>query len=277
MTAPLLTATIVLTSAMFAALAARAADRDVLLRRIHSDSRNRRGAEGVDRGVRSMIRRPGVRAPVVGAAAMLVAGPVIAVVAIVVAVVIPLWRRRRRSRRDIDALEDQLGTAVSGIGAALRAGLSLSQALRYAAAECRPPVSDELRAVCDREDLGLPIDRSLGRWASSATSSEVRLVANALRLRIGSGLPSVLTEIGGALRQRRALAREVRSLTAQARLSGSILAVLPIGFFAFLSLTSRHDIATALSTPAGIAAMAGGLVLQGGGYLWIRRLIRVDP
>ena len=101
------------------------------------------------------------------------------------------------------------------------------------------------------------------------------LVANALRLRVGSGMPSVLDEVGRALRQRRSLAREVRSLTAQARLSGTILGILPVGFFLFLAVTSRHDMAAALATPAGIGAVVAGLVLQAGGYLWIRRLVRV--
>ena len=231
---------------------------------------------GIGSRLRSLLRHPVSVAVTSAATALLIGGPLFAVVAGGTALGVPPWLRRRRSKRTADTLEDQLGTAVSSIAAALRAGLSLSQALRYAASESSPPVSDELRAVCDLEDLGLPIDESLGRWASSTSSGEIRLVANALRLRIGSGLPAVLAEIGGALRQRRTVAREVRSLTAQARLSGSILAVLPIGFFGFMSLTSRHDMAVAFSTPAGVAAIAGGLVLQGGGFLWIRRLIRVE-
>jgi tight adherence protein B len=260
----------------FVVAAARSTDGRAVLRRVDPTVAGRPRREHLGDAFRSLFRRPLVVVSMAGIGGYLVGGRVLGVVAAGIGTGLPRWIRRRKRTRTADVLEDQLGTAVSGIAAALRAGLSLSQALRYAAAECRPPVSEELRAVCDREDLGLPIDESLGRWAAAASSSEVRLVANALRLRIGSGLPPVLAEIGRALRQRRTVAREVRSLTAQARLSGSILAILPIGFFAFLSLTSRHDMATAFSTPAGLAAIAGGLVLQGGGYLWIRRLIRID-
>ena len=269
-------AVLLLASTAFVTLAVHRAERTNLLARIDPASVDRSHRRSLGSMVRSRLRRPVVTAAAVVVAALLVGGPLFSLLAGATALGAPRWLRRRKSKRTADTLEDQLGTAVSGIGAALRAGLSLSQALRYAASESRPPISEELRTVCDREDLGLPIDESLGRWAASTSSGEIRLVANALRLRIGSGLPAVLAEIGRALRQRRTVAREVRSLTAQARLSGSILAVLPIGFFAFMSFTSRHDMAVAFSTPAGMAAIAGGLVLQGGGFLWIRRLIRVE-
>jgi tight adherence protein B len=84
-------------------------------------------------------------------------------------------------------------------------------------------------------------------------SRDVQLVAGALDLhrRSGGDLPSVLDQVAATIRERVAVGREVRSLTAQARLSGWILGVLPIGFFAFLWLTSRRDIEGALSTPAG--------------------------
>jgi tight adherence protein B len=191
-------------------------------------------------------------------------------------------RRRLRmprflARRDRASLDDQLVTAASGIGAALRAGLSLSQAVRFAGAETEPPLADALRAVTGREDMGLALEESLERWARSSSSGDVRLLASALSLRIGSGLPRVLDEVCRTLRRRASVAREVRSLTAQARLSGTILGFLPIGFFLFLVLTSPGDMVAAFGAPAGIAAITGGLVLQAGGFLWIRRLLRVEP
>jgi Flp pilus assembly protein TadB len=81
--------------------------------------------------------------------------------------------------------------------------------------------------------------------------------------------------VAEALRERRETAREVRALTAQARLSGAILGLLPIGFFLFLLLTSRSDIAAAFETPAGIAATGLGLLMQGVAFVWIRHLLRV--
>jgi Flp pilus assembly protein TadB len=85
-----------------------------------------------------------------------------------------------------------------------------------------------------------------------------------------------LDQIVVTLRDRRAAATEVRSLTAQARLSGAILGFLPVGFFLFLSATSKKDIAAAYHSPVGVTAIATGFALQAGAYLWIRRLLRVE-
>jgi tight adherence protein B len=85
----------------------------------------------------------------------------------------------------------------------------------------------------------------------------------------------VLDQVAATIRDRVAAAREVRALTAQARLSGLILGLLPVGFFAFLWLTSRRDIEGALGTPVGIGSVLLGLVMEGVAFLWIRHLLEV--
>jgi tight adherence protein B len=207
--------------------------------------------------------------------AFVVLGPVGAALATVVAVVGPRVLRRRRAGSGRSALEAQLASAVASVAAALRAGLSLSQAIRFATAEAEAPVKDALNGVVQREELGLSLDESLARWGRESSSHDVRLVADVLQLHMGSGLPLVLDHACRALREREVTRREVRSLTAQARLSGTILGLLPIGFFVFLSLVSHHDMAAAYSTPAGVAAIAAGLVLDGLAFLVIRRLVTV--
>ena len=169
-----------------------------------------------------------------------------------------VWSRRRAAARAA-LLEDQLAEAVLALSAGVRAGLSLARSVRFAAEEGEEPLAGSLRALADRTDLGVPLERSLEEWAR----------------RTGGELSAVLDQVAATLRERRAAAREVRALTAQARLSGAILGLLPIGFFLFLSVTSRQDIDAAFHTPAGIAAVALGLTMQGLAFLWIRALLRV--
>ncbi len=126
---------------------------------------------------------------------------------------------------------------------------------------------------------GSPLEEALDGWVAAITVPDVRLVAGVLRLhrRAGGALAPVLEGLARTLRERRAAVREVRSLTAQARLSGAILGLLPIGFFGFLWLTSSRDMAIAVGSPLGRTAIAGGLVLQAAAFVWIRRLLRVEP
>jgi tight adherence protein B len=187
-----------------------------------------------------------------------------------------MWERRRAVARAA-LLEDQLAEAVSSLAAGMRAGFSLARAIRFAAEEAEPPLDTSLTSVADRIDLGVSLEEALTGWARATASADARLVAGVLDLhrRTGGELPSVLDGVAATLRERRTAAREVRALTAQARLSGAILGLLPIGFFLFLSVTSRDDITAAFRSPVGIAAIALGLAMQGCAFLWIRSLLRV--
>jgi tight adherence protein B len=189
------------------------------------------------------------------------------------------WRSRRTDRRADTARDEQLADVVGALAAAIRSGLSIPQALAYAADESPSPVDRSLRALVDRVDVGEPLGVAVDRWARGIGSDDARLLAGVLRLhrRSGGDLPAVLDQVGATLRDRRAAAREVRALTAQARLSGAILGFLPIGFFAFLWLTSRNDIEGAFRTPAGLTAVTVGLTLEALAFVWIRHLLAVAP
>jgi tight adherence protein B len=208
---------------------------------------------------------------------VVLAGAVGAVIAVAGCIGGRAIARRKRLARRSDLLEAQLADAVGAISAALRAGLSLSQSLSYAAGEIEAPMGETLKAASMRASFGEPLDTALNRWADDVGSDDARLVNGVLSLhrRTGGDLPRVLDRVAETLRDRRETAREVRALTAQARLSGAILGLLPIGFFLFLFVTSRRDIAAAFETPPGIAAVILGLSMQGAAFVWIRRLLRV--
>jgi tight adherence protein B len=210
-------------------------------------------------------------------AALLLFGPFLAVLAIAGAVG-GQWIGRIRSKARRAVLRDeQLVDAVTGLGAALRAGLSLDGALRFVAAEAAPPLDASLRALVTDLDLGEPMDAALERWALANGSADARLLAGVLRLdrRSGGDLPRILDQVAATLRERREAEGEVRALTAQARLSGLILGLLPIGFFLFLLITSTRDVTAALHTGIGIGAVALGSVLEVVAFLWIRHLLEV--
>jgi tight adherence protein B len=166
---------------------------------------------------------------------------------------------------------------VSALSAGLRAGLSLPQAFAYARDEAEEPLRGELTSLVDGIDTGTPISEALAEWADAHDSEDARLIAGVLDLhrRSGGDLPIVLDGLAGTLRERRAAHREVRALTAQARLSGVILGMLPIGFFAFLLLTSRREMVEAIATPLGGTALGIGLGLEVLAFLWIRHLLEV--
>jgi tight adherence protein B len=230
----------------------------------------------VDRARSSRLALVGVA---VGSAlvGMAVAGPPGAGLGLAAGVVAPIWVRRRNAARLAVALEEQLPEAVSAMSAGMRAGLSLSQAIGFASKEVSDPLSHALHELVERERLGVPLAVSLEEWTEPERPRDLRLVGGILQLhrRTGGDLPAVLDRLADTLRHRADATRELRGYTAQARLSGAILGGLPIGFFLFLSLTSRNDIAAAYRTPVGAGAIVVGLLLEALAFVWIRRLLRV--
>lgn len=196
-------------------------------------------------------------------------------------VVVVLAGRRLRAARGARALgaqrDEQLADAVGAIASAMRAGMSVPQSLAYAAQEASAPLSDDLGRLVAEVDVGVPLAEAVSLWVERVGTDDARLLGGAFELhrRTGGDLPKVLDQVGATIRERVAAAREVRALTAQARLSGLILGLLPVGFFAFLWLTSRDDIEGALGTPAGAVSVALGLVMEGLAFVWIRRLLEV--
>jgi tight adherence protein B len=206
------------------------------------------------------------------------AGPAGALAGELTAAWVPRWRRRRREVKRAGLVEGQLADAMDGIAAALRAGMSPSQAIAFACDEGVPPFAERLRDVIRREGLGVPLDESLEQLAREEELDDVRFAVAVLQLqhRVGGDAPAVLDDAVGTLRQRVAAADELRSLTAQTRLSGTILGLLPIGFFLFMSVVSRSEVSGALSSPIGLASVASGLTLDGFAFLWIRHLLRSE-
>ena len=269
-------------SALCAQLAARAWRRDAVLASLASPPMSTVSGrpDAAQHRLGAHLRRLPGWAPWVVAAAIagvIVRGPILGALAsasVGCAWVVRAHRRRAQAsaRRD-----EQLADTVRAMSSSLRAGMSMAQAIGYAEGESRPPLRTSLEAMNRSLQLGEPFDDALDAWSHRVDTDDARLVTGILGLhrRSGGDLPAVLDQVAATLRERQAAAGEVRALTAQARLSGTILGILPVGFFAFLWLTSREQIEGAFHTPAGIAALVVGALLEALAFLWIRHLLEV--
>jgi tight adherence protein B len=182
--------------------------------------------------------------------------------------------RTRAKRREL--LDQQLVEAVVSMAAAVRAGLSVRRAVAEAAESAEPPLRGELNSVLQRLETGEPLDVALGRLGASLALSDAALLVDALAVhrRTGGDLPRLLDEIAGVVRVRLIDRRAVRALTAQARSSGVVLAVLPVGFVALLSGTGGGGLGAFYRSPSGALVLLVALSLQGLGFLWMRRILK---
>jgi tight adherence protein B len=266
-------ASLVFLTLVFAALARRSRERRV---RLGASVRTKPTSSERGSSWRALLDDWRSWSVVAGAVGLALGGPVGLLFGLGCGAAAAVGRSRKRAAATAALAQDQLGDAVASMAAGMRAGLSVQRSIGYAAQEARDPLRGSLERVIDDVELGFPLDRSLSALADSG-GDDAKLVAGVLKMhrRSGGDLPAVLDRVGATLADRREIDAEVRGLTAQARLSGTILGVLPVGFFAFLWLTSRSDIQAAIHNPVGEAAIGLGSLLDIVAFLWIRQILRV--
>lgn len=191
----------------------------------------------------------------------------------------PLTIRAQRARAAVarrELVDRQLGEAVGAVSAALRAGLSVRRAVAEAARSAESPLREELEAALVRIETGEPLDVSLARLDRRLGLSDAGLLVTALGVhrRTGGDLPRLLDEIEKVIRSRREERAALHALTAQARSSGVVLAVLPIVFVALLSGTGGDGLGAFYRTPSGVVLLVVALCFQALGFAWMRRIVR---
>jgi len=217
------------------------------------------------------------RAGVALAASLLgyrLAGPVGAVGLVMALAALERSSRAARERRVSETAEEQLRDAITGLAAATRAGLSVRRALREVLRDAEPPLRDRLAQAVGRLDVGEPLDASLAPVSQGSADGRLLVAVLSVHSRVGGDLPGLLDELSSLLALRLRGRRQGRALTAQARASGAVLAVLPIAFVGLLSGTSGAALGAFYRTAHGSILLLTGFLLESVGFLWLRRLAR---
>jgi tight adherence protein B len=210
---------------------------------------------------------------VAGAAA---GGPVLAVGAGAVAVVGPLFALRARRGTAATRSEAALPGALEAVARGLRSGGSLRQALAEAARTTPGALGTELDLVAAAAERGTPLVEALEAWSDRCPRPGVRLAVAALCLgaETGGAQARAVDGVAATLRERLAVAGEVRALTSQTRASMLVIAAAPLAFCAFASATDPRTSTFLFRSPVGLACLAAGLALDAAGACWMRRLCR---
>jgi tight adherence protein B len=179
------------------------------------------------------------------------------------------WQDRRQFADGLPSLLDDIARAV-------RSGSSLPHACAGAAAAGSDAVRVELGAVVARAGRGLPLATALGHWSCHHSSPDVRLAGAALSLAASAGGPQAraVDGVAATVRERRAMAAEVRAQSAQARLSAMVIGLLPVAFLLWALATDGRTAAFLVADPLGWACLVAGILLEALGALWMRRILR---
>lgn len=212
-------------------------------------------------------------------AAVVAGGPGLAGVAFLALAAGPaLVVRTRRGRADA-RLEQALPGALEAVARSLRSGASLRQAVEEAgsATGSGKILAAELTRAAAEAAQGASLVSALEAVAARRPLAGVRLGVAALCLgaETGGAQARAVDGVAATVRERLAVAAELRALSSQARISALVIGLAPIGFGAFAAATDPRTSEFMLHTPAGLVLLAAGLMLDGLGWLWMQRLARV--
>jgi tight adherence protein B len=191
---------------------------------------------------------------------------------------LPYLYVRRRKARFLRTFEEQLPEAIDLLARAMRAGHPLSAGLKMAADEAAEPVAGAFRRVFEEQRFGIPYEDALMGMADRIELVDVRILLTAILIQreVGGNLAEVLDKIAHTIRARFTIRRQVRVYTAQGRFSGYVLAVLPIAVGSAIFAINREYMLILFRDPVGHWLLWGAVVLQILGYLWIRRIVKIE-
>jgi tight adherence protein B len=193
-------------------------------------------------------------------------------------IVIPwVWLGFKRSRR-LASFGSQLADTLQLMSGSLSAGLSLAQSVDTIVKEGNEPVTSEFKRVLVEARLGVNIEDALEGVATRMESKDFSWVVMAIRIQreVGGNLAELLNTVADTLREREYLRRQVKTLSAEGRLSAWILGLLPPLFMLYLTLTKWDYVEPMYTTPFGWLMLGGAGVILTVGVFWMSKVVKVE-
>ena len=181
---------------------------------------------------------------------------------------------KRRSKK----FEDQLPDVLTLVASSLATGFSLLQALDAVASDASEPAAKEFSRALAETRIGADLNTSLDRLADRMDSDNLRWTGMAIDIQrqVGGNLAETLRSTATTLRDRQALGRHVKALSAEGRMSAYILIALPVGIFLFMLSSNREYISLLWTNMIGIGMLTAGLISLSIGVFWMNKVVTVE-
>lgn len=202
----------------------------------------------------------------------------VTLIAVVALALGPILVLTSMAQRRADAFQSQLPDVLNLLSGSMRAGWGLLQAAGMVANEIASPAGPEFERVVTEARLGLPLEEAFGKMADRMGSEDFKWAVTAISIQreVGGNLAEVLDLVAETVRERADLRRQVKSLTAEGRLSAVILIALPFLEAVALAVLNPGYFSGVFSTSLGIGAAIGGALLMVFGIVWLLQVIRIE-
>ncbi len=197
------------------------------------------------------------------------------VISAVGAYLLPMRYVKYRQGRRLKALSRQLPDTLSLLSNALKAGLSLPQAMETVANNTVAPIADELARVIREMNIGSATERALTNMVRRTGSEDLDLIVTAITIQasVGGNLARILDSISHTIRQRVHIKGQISAMTAQARASGWVITLLPVIVATILYFITPTYFRAMFQDRLGIELLLAAGVSVAVGNFFIRRIV----
>jgi tight adherence protein B len=173
--------------------------------------------------------------------------------------------------------ERQIPEALDLMGRALRAGHAFPTGVKMVADEMPNPIAREFRTLYDETNFGMPQNEALMRLADRVPIDDLRyfVIAVMIQRESGGNLAELLDSISSIVRNRLKLLGEIRTLSAEGKLSAWILGLLPFCVGLMINIVNPKFMDVLWTDPMGLKMVGGALVMMVLGVLWMRSIIKI--
>ncbi|MCX6907072.1 MAG: type II secretion system F family protein [Verrucomicrobia bacterium] len=187
---------------------------------------------------------------------------------------LPVFYVKRRKARRQSNFDMQLPDALQLIVNSLRAGFSFNKAMEVAAQASTPPTSTDFAGVQREVSLGMSIEDALQTMARRAQSPEFDIVVSAylIQREVGGNLAVIMEKVADTVRQRLRMRGELRVLTAQGRISGYVVGLLPVAVFGIVMMAAPDYLDPLVKSSMGRGALAFAVFWQALGVFMIKKI-----
>jgi tight adherence protein B len=205
-------------------------------------------------------------------------GVIIAFVAAVVAYNLPKFYLNHRRKARVDKLNAQLPEALTMIANSLKAGFGLLQALNVASEQLSHPISTELSRTIHEMNIGSSAEVALLALSERAGSYDLDIVVTAILVQrtVGGNLGEILDTVAETMRERIRIRGEIQTLTAQQKLTGIVIGLLPVGVGMMFQVMSPEYIKPLFTTLTGKMMLGVAVTLEVVGIMIIQRILKIE-
>jgi len=191
---------------------------------------------------------------------------------------IPIVMVQRKRKKRFYAFARQLPDALTMMKNSLQAGHTLTKAIQIISEEMPDPIALEFKETVEELHLGVPIKQAMGNLTNRVVDDNLKIFAAALLVQreVGGNLNELLANLAGTIRERFRVNEDVRALTAEGRISGIVIGVLPIALGIIINLMQPNYLAPLLETETGITLVKVACGLELVGFYFIRKACQVD-